>query len=174
MRKETVNISGIKTRFKEIKKYAGKESPIGKRKIPFPKKSENKKFRKKNRICVNFSSCEKTSTANITLIPHNFTCLLIHQCMLKYNGEWWYSIEKRFHDKIIYFIVHHMLKHIEVYVYMHLSIYLSSIDSFNCRDILTELYRESTLTRLINKFPDIFRMGTFIDSKHMKLQSSSK
>ena len=26
----------------------------------------------------------------------------------------------------------------------------------------------------INKFPDLFRMGTFIDSKHMKLESPSK
>ena len=26
----------------------------------------------------------------------------------------------------------------------------------------------------LNKFPDIFRMGTFIDSIHMKLKSSSK
>ena len=26
----------------------------------------------------------------------------------------------------------------------------------------------------LNKFPDFFRMGTFIDSTHMKLESTSK
>ena len=29
-------------------------------------------------------------------------------------------------------------------------------------------------TRILNKFPDFFRMGTFIDTTHMKLKSPSK
>ena len=30
------------------------------------------------------------------------------------------------------------------------------------------------MRRSLNKFPDFFRMGTFIDSTHMKLKSTSK
>ena len=35
--------------------------------------------------------------------------------------------------------------------------------------ISAEIFKELILRESLNKFPDFFRMGTFIDSTHMKL-----
>ena len=66
-------------------------------------------------------------------------------------------------------------KKLYVYIYVYIYIYYYNISrriSFYEKSL--ETYHMHLVRESLNKFPDFFRMGTFIPSTHMKLLSPSK
>ena len=82
----------------------------------------------------------------------------------------------------------HRLKHIYTYVFsIFAELFFYEWSRKICRKakivfllfklMLTTAFKVQVVTHIrgsLNKFPDFFRMGTFIDSTHMKLKSPSK